>query len=79
MTGPGARSYLIAVCEGRHCVPVRDLGGLGGLPGGPPTEAEARALLARLAEALRARGVLGRAVLLDRESGAVVAARQLWP
>ena len=76
MTDPGASSYLLAVCEGRRCVPVRNLDGL---PGGPPTAAEAIAFLGQLATHLRGRGVLGRAVLLDTRTGAVVAERRLWP
>ena len=76
MTGPGAPSYVVAVCEGRRCVGVADLAGV---PGGPPAEAEAVALLGWLAADLRARGVLGRAVLLDRRTKTVVAKRRVWP
>ena len=76
MTGSDAPSYFVAVCEGRRCVKVADLDGL---PGGPPTEAEAVALLARIAADLRQRGVLGRAVLLDRRTKTVVAKRRVWP
>ena len=76
MTGPGAPSYVVAVCEGRRCVGVADLDGL---PGGLPTEAEARGFLAWMAAALRARGALGRVVLLDRRTRTVVAKRRVWP
>ena len=73
---PERPAYAVAVCEGRDCVRVADLGAL---PGGPPTAAQAVALLARLAAHLRERGAIGRAVLLDRRTGAVVAARRVWP
>ena len=74
--GRGPRAYAVAVCEGRRRVAVRDLDGL---PGGPPTAAEARGFLGWLAAELRARGGLGRAVLLDRRTLAVVAERRVWP
>ncbi len=66
----------MAVCEGRRCVGVADLAGL---PGGPPTEAEAVGVLEQVAARLRERGALGRAVLLDRRTLAVVAERRVWP
>ena len=75
-SGPGASSYLVAVCEGRRCVGVFDFDDV---PGGPPTEAEAIAVLARVAAHLREAGALGRAVLLDRRTKAVVAKRRVWP
>ena len=58
------------------CVGAADLAGP---PAGPATEAEAVAVLERLAERLRERGALGRAVLLDRRTLAVVAERRVWP
>ena len=76
MTESGVPSYLVAVCEGRRCVGVADLDDV---PGGPPTEAEAIALLDRIAADLRQRGVLGRAVLLDRRTEAIIARRRVWP
>jgi hypothetical protein len=70
MTEPPA--YVVALCEGGTCLPVKDL-----------AEAEPReelvALLARLAERLRAVGAIGRVVVLDRRTGEVVAARRVWP
>ena len=76
MSEPDRPAYRVALCEGNDCVQVA---ALDDLPGGPPTAAQAVALLARLAAHLRERGAIGRAVLLDRRTGAVVAARRVWP
>ena len=76
MSGPERPLYVVALCEGNDCVRVADLDDL---PGGLPTEAQAVALLERLATHLRERGALGRAVLLDHRRGAVVAERRVWP
>ena len=65
--------YLIALCEGRACVPLANLADV------PLTEAEAIAFLALLAARLRAKGHLGRAVLLDGRTKRVVARRRVWP
>ena len=65
--------YLIAVCEGRTCVPLR------GLEDVPPTEAEAAAFLALVATRLRAEGAIGWVVLLDGRAKRVVARRRVWP
>ena len=45
----------------------------------PTTEAEAVALLAPLADRLREKGAIGRVLLLDGRTGAVVAERRVWP
>ena len=76
MTGPERPAYAVAVCEGDDCVRVADLGTL---PGGPPTAAQAVAILARLAAHLRGTGKIGRAVLLDQRTGRVIARRRVWP
>ena len=73
---PEPPACVVARCEGRRCVEVVDLAELAG---SPVPEAEARALLARLAARFRAEGALGRLALLDRRAGAVVAARRVWP
>ena len=70
-------AYLVLVCEGRRdgrrCVPVRDFAGEDW------TEADIVARLALRAARLRAVGGLGRAVVVDRRSGRVVARRRIWP
>jgi hypothetical protein len=75
--GPGAPdllpAYLFAVCEGRRCVPIEEL------EAEWLSEAEAVAALALLAARLRARGGVGRVVLVDGRTGAVVATRRVWP
>ena len=76
MTGPERPAYAVAVCEGRDCVRVADLGTL---PGGPRSAAQAAVILARLAAYLRETGKIGRAVLLDQRTGRVVARRRVWP
>ena len=70
---PEGPAYLILVCEGGRCVPVRDFAGEDW------TEAESVARLALLATRLREVGALGRAVLLDQRSGRVVVRRRIWP
>ena len=67
----GAPALVLAVCEGGRCVPVVPL------PGVP--RAAAAGSLAELAARLRAKGALGRVVLLDGRTGAVVASRRVWP
>ena len=66
-----APAYVLAVCEGDECVAI------------VPVPVVPRALavgpLAELAALLRARGAIGRLVLLDPPTGAVVAARRVWP
>ena len=66
-------AYLVLVCEGRRCVPVRDFAGEDW------TEAEIVVRLALLAARLRKVGGIGRAVVVERRSGRVVAARRIWP
>jgi hypothetical protein len=65
--------YRVLICEGRRCVPVRDFAGEAW------TEAEIVARLGVLAARLRTVGGIGRAVVVDRRSGRVVAARRIWP
>jgi len=65
--------YLILVCEGNRCVPVRDVAGEAW------TEAEIVARLGLLAGRLRKVEGIGRAVVVDRRSGRVVARRRIWP
>ena len=63
--------YVIAICEGAECVPMLTL---------PPVRRRvAVGWLGELAAGLRAKGVLGRVVLLDGRTGAVVAGRRVWP
>ena len=76
MSAPERPGYVVAVCEGDDCVRVADLGAL---PGGPPSVAQAVAILARLAAHLRGAGKIGRAVRLDQRTGRVVATRRVWP
>ena len=66
-------TYLIALCEGTRCVPVLEL------DDAPTTEAEAVVLLAQVADRLRDKGAIGRVLLLDGRTGAVVAERRVWP
>ena len=67
---PARVPYLVALCEGRRCVPVAVLAA---------RQAEAEAVLASHAARLRAGGAVGRVVLRDRRDGTVVAARRVWP
>ena len=69
--GAAAPVYVLAVCEGDRCAPVVPLPGV-------PRETAVRSL-AELAARLRAKGALGRLALLDGRTGAVVAARRVWP
>ena len=64
-------AYVLAVCEGDRCVPVVPL------PGVP--RATAVKSLAELAARLRAKGALGRVVVLDGHTGVVAASRRVWP
>ena len=73
---PVPSAYVIVLCEGRRCVEVLDLP--------DPTdeaarEAEAAAALAHLARLFRDEGAVGRLVLRERRTGAVVAERRIWP
>ena len=70
---PEPPTYRIALCEGNDCVPVLEL------DDAPATEAEAVALLARVAARLRAKGARGRVLLVDGRSKRVVAERRVWP
>ena len=65
--------YLIALCEGRDCVPLTSLDNV------PLTELEAVAFLALLAARLRAEGAIGRLVLLDGATRRIVARSRVWP
>ena len=76
MSQPPPPAYAIVHCEGRRCVEVADLADLADRP---PAEVEAVAFLERLAARYRAGGAIGRLVLRDRRTGAVVAERRLWP
>ncbi len=71
---PEPPRYLVAVCEGKHCVP------LGAADderlAAPATAAD---FLVRVAAFLRRQGVMGRVVLVDGRSRAVVGARRVWP
>ncbi len=69
----GQPTYLILAGEGRRCVPVRDFAGEAW------TEAEIVAWLGLLAARLRKVGGIGRAVVVERRSGRVVAHRRIWP
>ena len=66
-----AAAYVLAACEGDECVPVVPLPGV--------LRPVAVGALAELAARLRAKGALGRVVLLDARTGAVVASRRVWP
>ncbi len=65
--------YLVFVCEGRRCVPIADL------EDAAPTEADAVAVLAEVADRLRAMRALGRAVLIDGRSGRRIASVRVGP
>ena len=65
--------YLVALCEGRACVPLTRL------DDAPLTTADAVAVLARLARRLRDEGAVGLAVLVDGRTKRVVATRRVWP
>ena len=65
--------YLILVCEGDRCVPVMDL------EDEVATEAEARTVLRQLAVRLRGMRVLGRAVLVEGQSGRRIASVRVGP
>ena len=67
----GDPRYVIAVCEGAACVPA--------VPVPDVPRAVAIGWLAELAARFRAKGRLGRVVLLDGRTGAVVATRRVWP
>jgi hypothetical protein len=69
--GDVAPAYVLAVCEGGECVAIVPV------PGVP--RATAVGPLAELAALLRARGAIGRLVLLDARTGAVVASRRVRP
>ena len=71
MTVPS--TYTVLVCEGRRCVPVRDFAGE------TWTGPEIVARLGLLATRLRKIGGVGRAVVVERRSGRVVARRRIWP
>ena len=71
---PATPRYRITLCEGHSCVPAADLDGRC-----PPTTADTRAALACQAARYRAMGAVGRLVLVEEGSGAVVASRRVWP
>ena len=75
-SAPVPSAYVLLHCEGRRCLEVVDFADL---TDKAPTEAEAMVVLEGLADRFRARGVVGRLVLLDRRAGVVVAERRVWP
>ena len=76
LPAPDPSAYVVAHCEGRRCVEVLDFADL---TEEAPTEAEAVAALERLALLFRDGGAVGRLVLRERRTGAVVAERRVWP
>ena len=67
----GEPGYVIAVCEGAECVPA--------VPVPDVPRRVAVGWLDEMAARFRAKGLLGRLVLLDARTGAVVAGRRVWP
>lgn len=70
---PEPPTYLVSLCEGDQCVPLFTIAET------PVTVADLLPFLAELADRLRAKGAMGRVVVTDRQTGAIVAARQVWP
>ena len=68
-----APRYRLAVCDGPRC---RDLAGVEDVDVG---EAGVAAWLRDLARVMRERGVVGRLVVRDADSGRIVAAWRVWP
>ena len=66
-------AYLILVCEGRRCVPVLDL------EAAVETEADAVAMLVEFAARLRTLRALGWAVLVEEQSGRMIASERVGP
>ena len=73
---PDPPAYVVAHCEGRRCAEVLDFADQTEVA---PTEAGAVAALEHLAAQFRAGGAVGRLVLRERRTGAVVAERRVWP
>ena len=67
----GPTRYRLAVCDGPRC---RLLLGLAA-----EDLADADAWLRDLARVMRERGIVGRLVVRDAETGRVVASRRIWP
>jgi hypothetical protein len=70
---PEPPSYLVSLCEGDLCRPLFTI------DDASVTVADLLPFLAELAVRLRSKGAMGRVVVTDRESGAVIATRQVWP
>ena len=77
MSGPlrpeGPPRHRLAVCDGPRC---RDLVGVEDADVG---EADVAGWLPDLARVMRERGIVGRLVVRDAETGRVVASRRIWP
>jgi hypothetical protein len=70
---PEPSRSVVSLCEGARCRPLLAI---------RATQAATVALLpflAELADRLRAEGAMGRVVVRDRRTGAVVATRRVWP
>ncbi len=70
---PPAPRYRLALCEGPRCIPAADLDGR------CPSAADGEAVLACRAAQYRTAGAVGRLLLVEAASGAVVASRRVWP
>jgi hypothetical protein len=66
-------TYLVLVCEKDRCVPIVDLEDV------VTTEAEAVTVLRQLTVRLRGMRVLGRAVLVETQSGRRIASLRVGP
>ena len=71
MTDDPLQPYVLAACDGGRCRALMAVDG-------EPLD-DLLAWMAALAQDLRRRRVVGRLVLIEREPGAAVARRRLWP
>jgi hypothetical protein len=75
-----ASPFLVAMCEGEHCLPMFAIADQRGDDGGGATvQARLATTLTAVAALLCAKGAVGRLVLLDPETGELIATRQVWP
>jgi hypothetical protein len=75
-----APPYLIAVCEGDQCKPIVAIADPDGQDGDlAAAQISLLAILTVVASTLRTRGVLGCLILLNGESGELIAKRRIWP
>ncbi len=72
--------YLIVVCEGERCRPMVAIADQDEQDVDPDSaNKQLEHALATMASLLRTKGALGRLVLVNVDTGELIATRQIWP